>query len=925
MRNEFLDYIPDPSLFDVLKGIKGEGKWDALDKGGKVSSSSSSSSSSSTSTVEPETTTANDSEISADEATNTTTKDIESESSSAEPKDYSWITQPAEDDKEKYSDGFDPNDYLFAQNLMEETSDFNYEKNKVKRDLDKAQKDYESSDESYQRELERYNKEAEQAKSLERMGVKVKDFGVKNPGTLEEYKNVQKEKLDKMKEVYDKFQNDSNTFTSYLEKYSGDWEKYQKANPSEDDERIRTTEENFQKLQKDADDKYSKYDKLDSETKAFWSKTQYGMAAAGYFKEMNGKVPVGETVNPKTLTELTLTNDGNGQVTIVLEDADISKTAHVTGQAEDFGFILEDDGSISMPTEETVEAAWEKQKQKYQEKVENTEAAKKDYEAAQANLEKADDPSLVRSEIKRKAQAAKKEAYEKYQKGEISAVDFANKINEAKKYDDLSFDIKPEERELEEITTPGSMEYSKVIQTIRESVQPKIEKINVQEITNGEQVKAATESVKEIHAELVGKSNEAYTSIVKDMLAQGKTLKEIRETKEIKQFSQEIFELAQGIYDKASELEQKGSELGLDYYANPYSGSGILNKIKGKAHEIKVTANAAFQSILKNQPMNKDAAYAVMTNMDSIEGVKDASKALMKSAAFNGATDVKGGAASEAMKEEAVTKLTWRDWVSTSIYGGLGILSIGAGIVTGNPALIGAGIYVNLKKGGEFAGKTTMTNVTNRQQMFGMGEDSKIMNPAIQVYNQSQERANVGDPRSASTYVTATQGALEIASGLLLFPMAGTSAVGIEQMKSGMDTLDTVSKGGLSGNTKTMVENIYQLAQKVSAWSGEELGEEELLEFISSNTAEKSDAAYPQKSSYGTSESGSAFAEGKYSGYREQAKDSNLATDYNEGLEQEVNEAVSDMKVKIFSVYNNEPDYIRNAIGKILKSFKENY
>ena len=76
---------------------------------------------------------------------------------------------------------------------------------------------------------------------------------------------------------------------------------------------------------------------------------------------------------------------------------------------------------------------------------------------------------------------------------------------------------------------------------------------------------------------------------------------------------------------------------------------------------------------------------------------------------------------------------------------------------------------------------------------------------------------------------------------------------------------------------------------------------------------------------YGTASDKSASADSKYSGYREQAKDSNLATDYNEGMEQETNEAVSDMSVKVFKVYSKEPDYIRNAIGKILKSFKENY
>lgn len=78
------------------------------------------------------------------------------------------------------------------------------------------------------------------------------------------------------------------------------------------------------------------------------------------------------------------------------------------------------------------------------------------------------------------------------------------------------------------------------------------------------------------------------------------------------------------------------------------------------------------------------------------------------------------------------------------------------------------------------------------------------------------------------------------------------------------------------------------------------------------------------KSSYGWS-SDITNADSKYSGYRERAKNTNLATDYNEGLAQEMNEAVSDMKVKIFNVYKNEPDYIRKAIDKVLKSYKEQW
>lgn len=84
------------------------------------------------------------------------------------------------------------------------------------------------------------------------------------------------------------------------------------------------------------------------------------------------------------------------------------------------------------------------------------------------------------------------------------------------------------------------------------------------------------------------------------------------------------------------------------------------------------------------------------------------------------------------------------------------------------------------------------------------------------------------------------------------------------------------------------------------------------------STADSSDAEY------GTATDTPGAADSKYSGYREQAKDSNLATDYNEGLEQQVNEAVSSKDVKKFIVktYNSEPEYVRNSLNKIIATLK---
>ena len=71
---------------------------------------------------------------------------------------------------------------------------------------------------------------------------------------------------------------------------------------------------------------------------------------------------------------------------------------------------------------------------------------------------------------------------------------------------------------------------------------------------------------------------------------------------------------------------------------------------------------------------------------------------------------------------------------------------------------------------------------------------------------------------------------------------------------------------------------------------------------------------------YGTATDTPGAADSKYSGYREQAKDSNLATDYNAGMEKETNEAVSSKYVKIFkTILNHEPEYTRKALMGIKK------
>lgn len=97
---------------------------------------------------------------------------------------------------------------------------------------------------------------------------------------------------------------------------------------------------------------------------------------------------------------------------------------------------------------------------------------------------------------------------------------------------------------------------------------------------------------------------------------------------------------------------------------------------------------------------------------------------------------------------------------------------------------------------------------------------------------------------------------------------------------------------------------------------------------FSGETPSKSETLYIVPYEGGGNEVDSQYGIGKervdadtqYSGYREQAKESNVATDYNRGLEKNVNTAVSDKYAKNFMVMlQNEPGYIRKVLMDIPK------
>lgn len=854
------------------------------------------------------------------------------------PLDTSFIKTPAigEDDEKN---GFDPEKYETASELLE-SNEFKQEKNEAKDAYDKAQ----SAIDNVENEYKNFVKEKESTTTE----------GLELP-TLEDFTATMQSKLAEAKDAYDKISKDENIFRDYVNKYSSDWDNYNKANPKE--KSVDSVESSKLAKAKNAmDTAYAEYQKAKEEftkktgmeptsenintilnevqksidnNRAFYNmkedvsknlvdaivnrydgtykaggyeiKLEKGAYVIGKGQVMNAEItPPGSSTPVSTFAFTlpmktpfsTVSADDNITITVLSRGEKNTVTRSEGTIADAFAGAMRDSFPEQFSGVISDMAKYAKEAKDLITKEDAINKATEDYKAAKSAID-----ISIKKEADAKADAKAKavaELYNKYKNGEISASEFTELKEEVKAIDMTS-----------------DYEKAETMASLKEKIDAfKVDDINE---TNYEQKQSEIAS---LEAQLSSIGNETLIDLTKTMMGQGKTIDDIRESEEFKSFSTELFTLAQNIYDKADTIENVMVSMGLD---KPGKEAGIIDKTI-------TTVEAAYDAVKNGQPLNANQGYAVLHCMDSIQGVKSAAEALMKSAAFNGASNIKGGKAAEAMKQEVATKLSWKDWASTSAWGTLGILATSVGVVTGNPILIGAGIYVNLKAGGNFAGKVTMSNVTKEQQMFGMGDDrSTIMDKAIEVYNQSQEPANIGDPKSASTYATAGTAVVDALVSMPMLVNPATVINGISHIKESISEFTKITKGGLEGNAKILVNNVYNFAWAIQAMTGENLSIPtmgDVISFIDNISDEGFDN--DSNSGYGVAADIDDIDD-KYSGYIEKAKNSNIATDYNEGMEKETNEAVSDMRVKIYKVYSSEPDYIRKAIEKILKSYKEQW
>ena len=516
--------------------------------------------------------------------------------------------------------------------------------------------------------------------------------------------------------------------------------------------------------------------------------------------------------------------------------------------------------------------------------------------------------------------------------------------------------------------TMQAIEKTEDLETLANAV--KDVSVNEDTIKSDRDAEIASEFINVITNRAVNVSNDKFRNIFTNILEHGGKLQDISKNENVKKLSQEIFDNAQAIFDKSSELEAYTEKFGLNNISRKEMNRSlgeISDQVSLMVGNIGKEGSSIGTYYSPGSDMNglgytgvnltKSQQKALIAYSKTNQATKDACIALMKSAAFNGAVNSKGGEYSEAWKDSpAVRKgtfkeglkefihndknvLTWKDWFSASAKGTASLVAIatGAALFTINPVagalLMVSGFTSGTKTGVEMATMVNRANSTNAEAMFGSGIGTKdVLND---IYNRSFEEANIGDIKSVGTYTTAGNAFINGCIGMTLLSDPLTAPAGISFLKGAYDGIKTVATGGLKGNLNSTISTVYALGENINNWanlginlsdymSDPSKGKEIANEIVRSTGFTPANTASSVSSDFGVA-SDNKNAENKFSGFAEEAKNKNLATDYNAGMEENVNEVVSDENVKgyIVRIYKSEPDWLRSALDKILKMHSE--
>lgn len=439
--------------------------------------------------------------------------------------------------------------------------------------------------------------------------------------------------------------------------------------------------------------------------------------------------------------------------------------------------------------------------------------------------------------------------------------------------------------------------------------------------------------VENINTQLDQLASSTFLDLAKDLLGKGVELANLDKHPEMQQLNNEIYAVAQMVLDKASELKEISGQYGLN----------DLTMKELKANKDAYSAQVALVTGKNGVTLlDKSNMRALVNYSKSLDATIDSAKALMTAAAvLHGAQDVQGGKYAEAWKQEAAEqKLTAKEWFATAATSTLSLFAtiVGFGMMAANPlvggALAFAGTKSLIEKTGKTVGKQTTATLTNYERMFG-SDEKRAASVVSNVYDRGFNQANYGDVKSVGTYTTYAGSAIDAINAMAMLTNPVTALAGLGYLyKAGKSMTYDLAENSFEGKKNNLVTNVWRLTANIEEWADTNLGSQELKDLISAGETYEvaatgnSDDRYKARgteASYGTTANeDEEDADKYYSGASEQAKNANLAKDYNAGMEQETNEAVSDKYVKVFKVMlDKEPDYIRKVLIAIPKNHSE--
>ena len=489
-----------------------------------------------------------------------------------------------------------------------------------------------------------------------------------------------------------------------------------------------------------------------------------------------------------------------------------------------------------------------------------------------------------------------------YKSGKLSPVEYANKI---RNNGTLAFG--EESKNLSDIATPGS-ETMEFVENWYEKYTNELKDIDVDVISDEKGISEAGDKVEDIARGIMSNANAELSGLIEKYQGLGMNLKEIRGTDDWIKASQNIYDIAQELKDTCNRIKEKSNSLGMK---KEYEGS-TLKKLVYDASRFVASFDKTFNDGKIVDSLDKTEAYSITRFLESLDATEAASEALMKSAAFEGAKDTPGSEYVEAWKNQKGEKLSVKEV--------LGLIGTG----TLQTALLFAPIPSAAKAGvvGSMANSTVNTaskvyaaNTSNKEKMFGQGRLDKF-------YRSHIEKANIGDPKATSTYTYAATGLLNIAGGITNLFSGDVAAAGT-QISAGVNDINKVSKGGLEGNLDTTIKNVYEGLKAYDEVNGTNYAEPLKGSWTVTETSDS-----PVTSGFGTvsttEDDETLKGDDKYSGYREQAVNSNVANEYNAGLKEDVSDVVSDKYCKVFkTILAKEPEYIRKVLIAIPKMHSE--